>query len=68
MEISTTPKWTHLVVVYFLYWKRFMLTFRLESLGKELLRHNSLWVASFFASDSNFARPDFCFFYQKVFF
>ena len=42
-----------------------MLTFRLESLGKELLRHNSL---SFFASDSNFAQPDFCFFYQKVFF
>ena len=45
-----------------------MLTFRLEYLGKELLRRNSLWVASFFASDSNFAQPDFCFFYQKVFF
>ena len=44
-----------------------MLTFRLESLGRELLRHNSLWVASFFASDSNFAQPDFCFFMKRHF-
>ena len=44
-----------------------MLTFRLESLGRELLRHNSLWVASFFAPDSNFAQPDFCFFMKRHF-